>query len=118
MIVGVRDIYYNAQDMGRALGFYRDILGMRVLSESGDWCMLEIGGVRVGLESTEGMPVSRDRRAGAVLTLKSTDIREDVRRLKAKDVKFLSDIGDYEWGSVASFEDSEGNYLKILQDPL
>jgi predicted enzyme related to lactoylglutathione lyase len=117
MIVGVRDVYYNAQDMRRALGFYRDIVGMRVLSESDHWSMLEIGGVRVGLESTEGAPVSRDRLAGAVLTLKSTDIREDVRRFKAKGVKFLSDIGDHEWGSVASFEDSEGNHLKILQDP-
>ena len=117
MIVGVRDVYYNAQDMRRALGFYRDVLGLRVLSESDDWCMFEIGGVRVGLESTEGKPVSRDRHAGAVLTLKSSDIREDVQRFKAKGVKFLSDIGDYEWGSVASFEDSEGNHLKILQDP-
>ena len=117
VIVGVRDVYYNAEDMRRALGFYRDILSMRVLSESNEWCMFEIGGVRVGLESTEGKPVSRDRRAGAVLTLKSTDIREDVRRLQAKGVKFLSDIGDYEWGSVASFEDSEGNHLKLLQDP-
>jgi predicted enzyme related to lactoylglutathione lyase len=79
--------------------------------------MFEIGGVRVGLGSTEGKPVSRDRHAGAVLTLKSTDIREDVRRLTVKDVKFLSDIGDYEWGSVASFQDSEGNHLKIPQDP-
>ena len=117
MIVGVRDVYYNAQDIRRALGFYRDVLGMRVLSESDHWCMLEVGGVRVGLESTEGKPVSRDRLAGAVLTLKSNDIREDVRRLKSKGVRLLSDIGNYDWGSVASFEDSEGNHLKILQDP-
>ena len=117
MIVGVRDVYYNVQDMSRALGFYRDLLGMRVLSESDHWCMLEIGGVRIGLESTDGKPVSGDRLAGAVLSLKSTDIRDDVRRLKEKGVRFLSDIGDYEWGSVASFQDSEGNHLKILQDP-
>ena len=117
MIVGVRDVYYNAQDINRALKFYRDVLGLRVLSETPSWCMLEIGGVRIGLESTDGKPVSRVRDAGATLTLKSTNIREDVQQLKSKDVKFLSDIGDYDWGSVVSFEDSEGNHLKLLQDP-
>jgi predicted enzyme related to lactoylglutathione lyase len=118
MIVGVRDVYYNAQDMKRASAFYRDVLGMRIVSESPNWCMLEIGGVRIGLESTDGKPVSQVRDAGATLTLKSTNIREDVERLKSKGVKFLSEIGDYEWGSVVSFEDSEGNHLKLLQDPV
>jgi len=117
MIVGVRDVYYNAQDMKRALSFYRDILGLKVLNKSDDWCTLEIGGVRIGLESTDGKPVSRVRDAGATLTLKSTDIRDDVGRLKSRGVRFLSDVGDYAWGSVVSFEDSEGNHLKLLQDP-
>lgn len=117
MITGVRDVYYNAQDMERALGFYRDILGLRVLYETEDWCTLEIGGVHIGLESTDGRPVPRVRGAGATLTLLSTDIRDDVTRLRARGVKFLGDIGDYEWGSVVEFEDSEGNLLKLLQEP-
>lgn len=117
MITGVRDVYYNAQDMKRALAFYRDILGLRVLYEREDWCTLEIGGVHIGLESTEGKAVPRVRGAGATLTLRSTDLRGDVERLRANGVTFLGTIGDYEWGSVVEFEDSEGNVLKLLQEP-
>lgn len=117
MITGVRDVYYNAQEMKRALAFYRDLLGLRVVYESEDWCTLEIGSVHIGLESTDGKPVPRVRGAGATLTLRSTDIREDMRRLQGKGVRFLGPIGDYDWGSVVEFEDSEGNVLKLLQEP-
>lgn len=117
MITGVRDVYYNAQDIKRALRFYRDLLGLRVVSESEDWCTLEIGGVRIGLESTDGEPVPQVRGAGATLTLRSTDIRGDVERLREKGVRFLGNIGHYEWGSVVEFEDSEGNLLKLLEEP-
>lgn len=117
MITGVRDVYYNVQDMNRALAFYRDVLGLRVLHESEDWYTLEIGGVHIGLESTDGRPVPRVRGAGATLTLRSTDLRADVEQLRASGVTFLGTIGDYEWGSVVEFEDSEGNVLKLLQEP-
>jgi len=117
MIIGVQDVYYNVQDMNRARAFYRDILGLRVVYDTDDWCTLEIGGVRIGLESTEGKPVPKVPGAGAMLTLKSSDIRADVGRLKAEGVRFHGEIGDYDWGSVIVFEDSEGNPLKLMEPP-
>jgi len=51
------------------------------------------------------------------LTFKTTDIRADVKRLRDKGVKFVGEIGDYPWGSVVTFEDSEGNFLKLMQTP-
>jgi len=32
-------------------------------------------------------------------------------------VKFVGEIGDYPWGSVVTFEDSEGTFLKLMQPP-
>ena len=61
-----------------------------------------------------GKPVPKVDGAGATLTLKSTDIRADVARLQAKGVKFHGEIGDYDWGSVVAFEDSERNVLKLM----
>lgn len=113
MIIGVQDVYYEVVDMKRALAFYRDVLGLRVTDEDEDWSSLEVGGLRVGLDTTEGRPTS----GRAILTLKSNDIQADVRRLRAKGVKFFGEIGDYDWGSVVSFEDSEGNVLKLMQTP-
>jgi predicted enzyme related to lactoylglutathione lyase len=113
MIVGVQDVYYEVVDMKRALGFYRDVLGLHVTEESEHWSAFNVGGVRVGLDTTEGKPTPKR----AILTLKTTDLRADVKRLREKGVKFIGEIGDYPWGSLVVFEDSEGNVLKLMQPP-
>src|SRR3989442_7833723 len=113
MITGVQDVYYEVQDMKRAIAFYRNVLNLAVTEESADWSAMNVGGLRVGLDSTDGKPTTKR----AILTLKTTDIRADVKRLRDKGVKFVGEIGDYPWGSVVTFEDSEGNFLKLMQPP-
>ena len=51
------------------------------------------------------------------MILKTTDIRADVKTLRDKGVNFVGEIGDYPWGGVVTFEDSGGNYLKLMQTP-
>jgi predicted enzyme related to lactoylglutathione lyase len=99
--------------MKRAVAFDRDVLGLRATEESEDSSALNVGGLRVGLDSTEGKPTPKR----AILTLKTNDVRADAKRLQDKGVRFVSEIGDYDWGSVVTFEDSEGNYLKLMQPP-
>lgn len=41
MLVGVQDVHVNVADMPRALAFYRDVLGMRVLDTSPWWTSLD-----------------------------------------------------------------------------
>lgn len=123
MIVGVQDVYLYVQDMERALRFYRDLLGLTLAYNDGHWATLNVGGVRVGLHATDGEPVPaipRDAsgaKAGATLTLKSTNIDEDVDRLRAAGVRFLGQIYRAEWGAVIAFEDPDGNVLKLMQPP-
>lgn len=114
MIVGVDAVYYNVQEMRRAVAFYRDVLGLRLVEDGDDWSAFDVDGVRVGLHDNYGKPVQR---GGAVLTLRSTDIRADVEQLQAKGVKFHGKISDQPWGSLISFEDSEGNALDLMQRP-
>lgn len=111
VIVGVQDVYYEVENMKRALAFYRNVLGLRVTEETGYWSAMDVDGLRVGLDTTEGKPTAKR----AILTLKSDGIRADVKRLREKGVRFLGEIGDYDWGSVAALEDSEGNILKLMQ---
>ncbi|HYV08057.1 MAG TPA: VOC family protein [Thermoplasmata archaeon] len=113
MITGVQDVYYEVQDMKRAVAFYRNVLNLAVIEESEDWSAMNVGGLRVGLDSTDGKPTPKR----AILTLKTTDIRADVKILRDKRVKFVGEIGDYPWGSVVTLEDSGGNYLKLMQTP-
>ena len=123
MIVGVQDVYVYVADMERAIRFYRDLLGLAVTYNDGQWAALDVGGVRFGLHGTGGKPVPaipRDAggaKAGATLTLRSTKINEDVDRLRSVGVRFLGDITRADWGAVAAFEDPDGNVLKLMQPP-
>jgi catechol 2,3-dioxygenase-like lactoylglutathione lyase family enzyme len=63
MILGVRDVYYLVTDMKKAITFYRDVLGLRLVEESVGWSAFDVGGVRLGLhERDPGTPY------GAVVT--------------------------------------------------
>lgn len=123
MIVGVQDVYVNVADMERAIRFYRDLLGLPVTSSDDHWTALDVGGVRFGLHATGGTPVPRvprdagGARAGATLTLRSTNLDEDVPRLRSVGVRFVGDITRAEWGAVVAFEDPDGNVLKLMQPP-
>ncbi len=123
MITGVRDVYYNVQDMARAVAFYRDVLGVRVVEGDEWWTSLDVGGVRVGLHGTGGDPVPRVARdahgahAGATLTLAVADIRAAAEGLRAAGAKLLGEIEDAPWGSLVAFEDPDGNVLKLMQPP-
>jgi len=49
------------------------------------------------------------------LILKTTDIRADVRTLRDKGVNFVGRSAIILGGGVVTFEDSGGNYLKLMQ---
>lgn len=120
MITGVQDLHYNVRDMTRAVAFYRDILGMRVLDSNPWWTSLDCFGARIGLHGHEGdaVPgVPRDDHgalAGGTLTLRSTDLAADVTYLRNSGVTVLA-TSDNPWGRLAVFLDSEGNVLKLMQ---
>ncbi len=118
MITGIQDVYYNVRDMKRAVGFYTEVLGMKVTYGSEYWTSLDCGGVRVGLHGSDAVPaVPRDAHgahAGATLTLRSTDIADDRRRLEGAGAKVLG-TADEPWGEMLVFEDLDGNVLKLMK---
>jgi catechol 2,3-dioxygenase-like lactoylglutathione lyase family enzyme len=122
MLVGVQDVHYCVQDMERAVGFYRDVLGMRVLDSNPWWTSLEFFGTRIGLRGSDGRalpPIARDAagaHAGGTLTLRSTDLDQDVAYLRGRGVAVLAQ-SEHDWGRTAVFLDSEGNVLKLMQPP-
>ena len=120
MLIGVQDLYYNVSDMGRAVAFYRDVLGMRVLDTNPWWTSLDFFGSRLGLHGSEGNPVpeiAHDEHgpfAGAVLTLRSTDIDADADYLRRSGVAIVG-RSDNDWGRLVVFRDPDGNFLKLMQ---
>lgn len=120
MITGVQDLYYNVQDMERAVAFYRDRLGMQAIEQSPYWSAMACGGLRIGLHWTGGDPVpaiprdAHGAHAGATLTLRSDGIDGDERALRAGGVQILARLNE-EWGKLVVFTDPDGNVLKLMQ---
>jgi catechol 2,3-dioxygenase-like lactoylglutathione lyase family enzyme len=122
MLSGVQDVHYNVRDMQRAVAFYRDVLGMRVLDSNDWWTSLEFFGARIGLHWTGGEPVpavlhdDHGARHGATLTLRSTDLDTDLGYLQKMGCLLLG-RSDNAWGRLAALTDPDGNVLKLMQPP-
>jgi predicted enzyme related to lactoylglutathione lyase len=90
---------------------------MKLLQDSEYWVALDCHGTRVGLHpESEITHVSRDSHGAhgqATLTLRSTNIPEDRKRIEDFGGKILGEA-DQEWGHMLIFEDPDGNVLKLM----
>ena len=101
------------QDMDRAIRFYRDLLGFRLQAEQEDWAMFE---ERVGLMlSPEPLPLDNMSLNAVMITLYVDDVHAAYQELVQKGVAFLVGPTDVGGAIVASFRDTEGNLLQMLQ---
>ena len=120
MITGYKDFYYNVKDMKRAVNFYKNALQMMVEGESDEyWTSLVVGNLKLGLHGSEGdIPAtirnSHGQEHGGTLTLGSTDIAEDRRRIVNAGGKIIGDVKQ-PWGHMLVFEDLDGNVLKLMK---
>jgi predicted enzyme related to lactoylglutathione lyase len=115
MVQGVANVWLPVQDMERAVGFYRDVLGLDVEMQSPEWTELEAGGLSIGLNAREPQGARAD--GGAVISFRTDDIEGEVERLTGRGAHFTGEVSSYDWGSVAPFKDSEGNDLQLYAPP-
>lgn len=111
----IEQIALPAQDVGRAVDFYKNTLGMQYLFSSNDLAFFNCGGVRLLLSRLEG---TGSPPPASVIYFKVADIHQAHQVLLGRGVVFedsphlIADMGAYElW--MAFFRDSEGNLLAI-----
>lgn len=115
MANGVAAVWVPVRDMQRAVAFYRDVLGLTVVSEQQDWTEIDANGLRIGLNGREQTDSSE---GGAVISFTPDGgIDAEVDRLKGAGVEFAGGISDHDWGRIAPFKDSEGNDLQVYSAP-
>ena len=115
----IHQISIRAQDTLRAVAFYRDTLGLKLLFQAPPaLAFFDGGGVRLML----GPAVPEFDHEGSVLYFAVDDIPATHTALAAASVKFRSEphliakLPDREvW--LADFEDSEGNVLALMSEP-
>ena len=116
MVKGVANIWVPVEDIERALDFYKNTLDFPVIKQDGPWAEIAANGLNVGLNGRE--PQGARAGGGPVITFQpEAGLEEAVENLKSKGVEFPAEISEHDWGRVATFEDSEGNYLQLYEPP-
>ena len=115
----IHQISIRAKDTARAVAFYRDILGLKLLFEAPpQLAFFDCGGVRLMLSP----PEPEFDHQGSVIYFAVDDIKAAHTALAAAGVQFRTDphliakLPDREvW--LADFPDSEGNVLALMSEP-
>jgi methylmalonyl-CoA/ethylmalonyl-CoA epimerase len=115
----LRQIGVTVFDLDRAVAFYRDVLGMRVIARFGDLAFLDMDGIRLFMEADSEVVGS------SVLYFAVPDVREACAELEQRGVTIegaphvihtdvdgtFGPAGEQEW--MAFFRDTEGNLLAV-----
>jgi predicted enzyme related to lactoylglutathione lyase len=115
----IGQIAMNAHDIPRAVQFYRDALGMRLLFEAPPkMAFFDCAGVRLMVSLPETPEYDH---AGSVLYFRVDDIEQAYAALKERGVAFVDQphlvarMPDHElW--MTFFRDSEGNTLALMAE--
>ena len=107
-----------AKDLPRAVRFYRDALGLRLLFEVPGMAFFDCGGVRLLVGTA---PSPELEHASSVLYFFVPDIRATHAELQSRGVSFVNSphliarMPDHElW--LAEFRDSEDNFLALMTE--
>lgn len=117
------------EDPSKAFKYYTETLGFEELMHSPEDYIaivrspLDSEGVSILLEPTEpgGLEIAKKYKKELyskgipVITFSSTDIQNTVKELKEKGVVFKKDPVKTAWGYEAIFDDSNGNYIQLIQ---
>jgi len=118
MSLAFGEVQTFVSDLDTARQFYADILGMTLIKQSDRWLILNISGNQFVLMAG-AQPVARQESYGTecatVLCLLSDDIDKDYEALKAKGVRFFSEVNEVPEGRYVAFQDPDGNLLELIQ---
>ena len=115
----IEQIAVTAHDIERAVGFYRDKLGMKHLfSVPPNLAFFDCNGIRVMLS----LPAKPEfDHPSSIIYFKVDDIQQATQTLTERGVEFeeqpifVADMGTYDlW--LASFRDSENNLLALMSN--
>ena len=117
----IGQIALHADDLDRAVAFYRDTLGMRFLFQASPpgLAFFDCGGIRLMLDAVKEK--DSNERISSMLYYKVTDLNGIYETLLSRGVNFdhkpqlIAKMPDHElW--MAFFRDSEGNLVGLMSE--
>jgi catechol 2,3-dioxygenase-like lactoylglutathione lyase family enzyme len=118
MIKAVKFVSIPVRNQDRALEFYTQKLGMRVITDSpfdGTQRWIELGIPRAETKIVLFTASGQERMVGGFMniTFLAADVERTVRELKARGVEFVQDVQKADWGASAIFRDPDGNQFVL-----
>jgi catechol 2,3-dioxygenase-like lactoylglutathione lyase family enzyme len=117
MITHVKFVGIPTRDQNRALRFWTDKVGMKVVTDQpfGNQRWIEL---RIGQSQTRFVlftPDGHENRIGTFFngSLATNDVRETYDELKARGVEFTEGPTEQPWGTFAAFKDPDGNVFVL-----
>lgn len=111
---GIDTVFYQVCDMDRSVGFYEDVLGLKLLRREGrDWAELEAGDAVLSLS---GELATRPHQGGATVVLRAPDLGAVEARLAEGGVQ-RGPIEDMGGARMLQFFDPDGNEIVALEPP-
>ncbi len=116
MVQGISVVWLPVTDIGRAVDFYGQTLGLSVSQQQDEWAEVEAGDVKIGLNARDEATPGGD--GGAVIAFKPQgDLDGAVSQLEGKGIALAGGISEHPWGRVATFQDPDGNDLQLYEPP-
>ena len=116
-ITAIGQIAVTVQNLKRAITFYRDILGLKFLFETGGMAFFDCGGTRLMLSTSD----KADSTYGSIIYYKTVDIESTAVGMRKEGVQFeagprmIAKMPDHDlW--MAFLRDSEGNLLALMSE--
>ncbi|MEE8127064.1 MAG: VOC family protein [Nitrospinaceae bacterium] len=112
-------IHYPTQNLEKALEFYRDVLGFKLLVKNEEWVEFEVGGQRLALRQVDPMPPRPDSSHpnGAMIWLEARPIENVITLLIKNNVNIISKLESFSYGKTATFKDPDGNLIGLYEPP-
>jgi catechol 2,3-dioxygenase-like lactoylglutathione lyase family enzyme len=118
VIANIGQIAINVHDTARAVEFYRDALGLKLLFTAGNLAFFDCGGVRLMLSTPERPEFDHP---SSILYFRVTDIQSTFAHLVERRVTtenephIIARMPDHDlW--LAEFRDSEGNVMALMSE--
>jgi catechol 2,3-dioxygenase-like lactoylglutathione lyase family enzyme len=101
-------------DLERSVEFYRDKLGLRLITRTSEWAEFEAGETHLALQVGGDPQAPRSNSAAGKLTIsfEVDDVVEAHERLAARGVPFTQQPAEQDFGFLAVLSDPDG--LEIL----
>lgn len=112
MIGRVEHVWFWIADLDRAIAFYTDVLGLRLVRRDGDeWAELDAGPIRLALHAGAG----DGREPGGTVVFEVDDLDATRFAMETRGASF-GDHGEVDGiARFASFTDPDGNRMQLIE---